>query len=71
MKREERFSIRLNDGTVLPAPLPLERAERVARRAVSEYGRYDVAEIIGDDGEPFITYARIESEQTTQATRRL
>ena len=54
-------SIRLNDGTVLPAPLPLDRAERVARRAVSEHGRYDVAEIIGDDGEPFITYARINA----------
>ena len=60
MKRAERFSIRLDDGTVLPA-LPLERAERVARRAVSEYGRYDVAEIIGDDGQPFITYWRSQA----------
>ena len=59
MMRAERFSVRVGGNTILPATLPIERAERVARRAVSQYGRYDLAEIIGSDGEPFITYARI------------
>lgn len=61
MKTPERFSIRVGE-TMLPFSLPIDRADRIARRAVSKYGKYDLAEIIGPGGETFISYLRLDNQ---------
>lgn len=63
-KTEPRFAIRVDHGLptekTLEHPLHIERAERVAARAVSQHGRHETAEILDPvDGTPVISYARL------------
>lgn len=57
-----RYAIRVDPGMTtektLEHTLPIERAERVARRAVSQYGLHDIAEVLDETGDVAITYAR-------------
>lgn len=55
-----KYSIRLDESQLLGVRLPIERAERVARRAVGEHGRFNTAEILDADGEVVSAYARLD-----------